>query len=117
MAHTTSSYSLKREAPPINVHLQFQPPPTHTHTQSEYVGEGTTHMNDVIFHHYLPQNPELLGLFSGMSLTGASGTAPPVKRVQPVVPVKPVQPEAPKSETQETRTSSDSFAALLGMVR
>ena len=70
-----------------------------------------------VFHHYLPQNPELLGLFSGMSLTGASGTAPPVKRVQPVVPVKPVQPEAPKSETQETRTSSDSFAALLGMVR
>lgn len=74
-------------------------------------------MNDVIFHHYLPQNPELLGLFSGMSLAGASGTAPPVKRVQPVIPVKPVQPEAPKNEAKETKTSSDSFAALLGMVR
>ena len=53
-----------------------------------------------------------------MSLTGASGkkSTPPVKQAQPVVPVNPVQP-APKGEVQETRMSSDSFAALLGMVR
>ena len=66
---------------------------------------------------YISQNSELSGIFSGMSLSGATvKTTPPVKRVQPVKPVKPVQPEAPRSEVQETVTQSNSLAALLGMV-
>ena len=69
---------------------------------------------------YLTQNSELSGIFSGMSLSGATEkTTPPVKRVQPVKPVKPVkpvQPEAPRSEVQETVTQDNSLAALLSMV-
>ena len=66
---------------------------------------------------YISQDSDLSGIFSGMSLSGATEkTTPPVKRVQPVKPVKPVQPEAPRSEVQETMTQNNSLAALLGMV-